>query len=246
MLAFTFSLEKNLTKSIILLDGVTGEVQKFDFKILNFFYTRTVVVKKELYTFKYGRPVSAYKIADFTRKKCKFTTLSTLPRTEILQYFAVSYWPAAGSIILTGGHDSRYEVTAQTFQMAVQTGRWEQRWFPALNVARSSHASMTLGLQCYVACVCGQYGGYLSSMEMLRMGVQAWELIAIPELTPRWLPIFSQIDANNIAILDGYGEDYGSLSDGVVLNAETGAVVKMIAPANEIKLVCVGQSFMKS
>ena len=34
--------------------------------ILNFVGTKTVLVKKELYAFKWGNPVSAYKIADFT------------------------------------------------------------------------------------------------------------------------------------------------------------------------------------
>jgi len=45
----------------------------------------------------------------------------------------------------------------------------------------------------------------LSSIEMLRMGAQAWELIVIPELTPRINPVFSQIDFNSIAILGGSG-----------------------------------------
>ena len=44
-----------------------------------------VVVNKELYVFKRGNPVSAYKIADFTRSEHLVkTTLSSLPRNEYL------------------------------------------------------------------------------------------------------------------------------------------------------------------
>jgi len=74
-------------------------------------------------------------------------------------------------------------------------------------------------------------GGWLRSVEMLRLGAQAWVLIDIPDLTPRILPIISQIDSENIAILGGSG-DYKCLSDGVLLNAETAAVVKVIRPAS--------------
>lgn len=105
-----------------------------------------------------------------------------------MQRFAVSYWAAAGSIILTGKN------RIETFLMAVQTGRWEQKSFiPDLTVARCDHASMTLGNQCYVAC---GWGGnddskFLSSVEMLRLGAKAWVLIEIPDLTPRGGPILA-------------------------------------------------------
>ena len=64
---------------------------------------------------------------------------------------------------------------------------------------------MTLGKQVYVAC--GHDGNkLLASVEMLRLGAQAWALINIPDLEPRVYPIISQIDAKNIAILGG--DDY--------------------------------------
>ena len=105
MIAFTFPIymSKELDKCIILLDGMTGEVQKFENDRLDFANTHTVVVEKKLYAFKYGNPVSAYKIADFTSTHHLVTTLSTLPHDEYLIEFAVSYWVAAGSIVLTGG-----------------------------------------------------------------------------------------------------------------------------------------------
>ena len=61
---------------------------------------------------------------------------------------------------------------------------------------------MTLGKQCYVACGWGT-NGLLASIEILRLGVKAWVLIEIPELSPRVLPIYSQVDAENIVILGG-------------------------------------------
>ena len=61
---------------------------------------------------------------------------------------------------------------------------------------------MSLGLQCYVAGGEGR-GGYLASVEMLRLGAEAWVLIDIPDLKPRSFPILSQIDSENIAILGG-------------------------------------------
>ena len=172
---------------------MTGEVKKFDNDRLDFTDTHTVVVKNQLYAFKYRFPVSIYKIVDFNSTDHLITTLPALPRNENLYYFAVSYWAAAGSIVLTGGRDSNYNLTAQTLLLAVQTGLWEQRSFPELNVARFMHASMTQGKQCYVAGGMADGYGYkkLSSMEMLRMGAQAWELIDIPDFTPRNHVVFS-------------------------------------------------------
>ena len=81
---------------------------------------------------------------------------------------------------------------------------------------------------------------------MLRLGAQAWELIKIPYFTPRAFPIISQIDSENIAILGGYSSDAYWFSNGVLLNAETCAVVRVINPTSEIKFNCEGQSFMKT
>ena len=142
----------------------------------------------------------------------------------------MSYWAAAGSIVLTGGEDSDYEATAQTSLLAVQTCQWEQGSNPNLNVARHAHTSMSLGKQCYVACGRGD-GGYLASVEMLRLGVQAWELINIPDFTPRKCPVLSKLDTQSIAILGGLDGGYPR-SDGVVFNAETAAVVRQINPVS--------------
>ena len=141
----------------MLPDGVTGEAKRFQHDRLDFNGTRTVVVGTKLYAFKNDDPVSAYKIADFTSSEnLVMTTLPTLPRNEELTHFAVSYWAAAGSIVLTGGLDNvAHEPTAQTFLLTVQTGQWERRSFPALNIARHTHASMTLDKQAYVACGLG-------------------------------------------------------------------------------------------
>jgi len=88
----------------MLLDGVTGEVRMIEDDRFDFEDTHTVVVGTKLYAFKDGSPVSAYKIADFTSiENLVKTTLPTLHRHEALRDFAVSYWAAAGSIILTGG-----------------------------------------------------------------------------------------------------------------------------------------------
>ena len=116
----------------------------------------------------------------------------------------MSYWEAVDSIVLTGGVINYHKRTAQTFQLAVKMGRWEQSSsIPDLNVARAIHASMTLRKQCYVACGYGDDDEFLSSVEMLRMGAEAWVLIEIPGLTPRMIPVFSQIDSQTIAILGG-------------------------------------------
>ena len=103
---------------------------------------------------------------------------------------------------------------------------------------------MSLYKQCYVACGVGDYEEYLSSVEMLRLGAQAWELIEIPDLTPRRIPIISQIDSQSIAILGGNKGLY--VSNGVILNAKTATVIKVINPASDIKFTCESQSFMKT
>ena len=124
MIAFTCPYGRALTKSIMLLDCVTGEALKLEGHHFDFTNTKTVLVNKELYTFKEGNPVSAYKIAAFTSTDHLVTTLSKLPLDDKLTIFAVSYWAAAGSIVLTGGRGSHFNPTAQTFLLAVQTGRW--------------------------------------------------------------------------------------------------------------------------
>ena len=87
--------------------------------------------------------------------------------------------------------------------MDLQTNKWGRNSQPDLNVARSRHSSCSFGEdQVYVACGVGDDGD-LASIEMLRLGAQAWELIEVPDLTPRLNPVLSQIDLNNIVILGG-------------------------------------------
>ena len=149
--------------------------------------------------------MSAYKIANFTSSEHLVkTTLSNFPRNESLESFSICYWAASGSIAMTGGYDEDLRVyLTKTYLMDVRTDRWRQESFPALNVARAEHSSMALGDQAYVTCGRGIGRVQLASMEMLRLGAQAWELIDIPDFTPRRLPIFSQIDVSNIVILGG-------------------------------------------
>ena len=69
----------------MLLDGVSGERRMIEDDRFDFNDTRTVVVLNELYAFKYGIPVSGYKIADLTSSKnLVMTTLPTLPRHKAL------------------------------------------------------------------------------------------------------------------------------------------------------------------
>ena len=73
------------------LDEATGEAQKLEHKRLDVKDTRIVLVKRKLYAFKFGSPVSAFKYADFTNTEQLIkTALSTLPRNEHLQRFSVT------------------------------------------------------------------------------------------------------------------------------------------------------------
>ena len=69
---------------------------------MDFKQARTVLVGRDLYAFKFGSPVSAFKYADFIRiERLVKTTLSTLHRSSHLGYFSVSYMK--GTFVLTGG-----------------------------------------------------------------------------------------------------------------------------------------------
>ena len=161
-----------------------------------------MVVKRDLYAFNFGNPVTAYKITAFTsRALLAKTTLSNLPRNKRLESFSVSN--LAGKIILTGGLGEQLVRSAQSYLMDLHTDRWQQKHsVPDLNIARCSHASLGLDQQVYVACGLGD-DGFLASVEMLRLGARVWELIDIPDLELRQLPIFAQIDSSNICILGG-------------------------------------------
>ena len=120
--------------------------------------------------------MSAYKIAQYTSTDHLVkTTLSALPRNEQSHNFSVSYWAAASSIVLSGGVNRRVN-SAQTYLMAVQTDRWQQKSFPDLNEARNNHSAHSIGEKIFVTCGWGT-GRYLSGVEMLRLGSDAWTLI---------------------------------------------------------------------
>ena len=67
-------------KTIMWLDEAEGESRQLNDPRLDLANTRSVLVNKELYTFKFGSPVSACKYGDFTDvAKLVKTTLATLP-----------------------------------------------------------------------------------------------------------------------------------------------------------------------
>ena len=78
---------------------------------------------------------------------------------------------------------------------------------------------------------------------MLSLGAEAWILIDIPNFSPRETCILAQLDSEKICILGGFDEDYKKT--GVILNAKTGAVVRKIKPANEIRYTGGHQSFLQ-
>ena len=162
-----------------------------------------MLVDKDLYAVKKGSPVSVEKYTDFTNSENLVkTTLSSLPRNDHLEDFSLCH--VSGNIVLTGGDDAKGSYSAKTYLMAVQTSKWSRESLPDLKQARRQHSSVGIGEQCYVACGVGD-GGYLASVEMLRLGAKAWVLIEIPDFTRRVNPIISQIDSQSIAILGGYG-----------------------------------------
>ena len=79
-----------------------GEVQNLEDDRLDFTGLSTVVVNKDLYAFKYGYPVEAYKMTNFiSRNNLVKTSLPSLPFNFRLGAFSVCHW--AGNIVLSGG-----------------------------------------------------------------------------------------------------------------------------------------------
>ena len=75
----------------------------------------------------------------------------------------------------------------------------------------------------FVACGRGDNNLYLNSVEVLRLGEQAWSLVDLPDLMPRIFPLFCQIDLDYLCVLGGFdGAKY--YKDGVILNHKTGTV----------------------
>ena len=90
---FTFTCpgSAKFSSTVMWLDEATGEPQKLEDKRLDIKETRIVLVKRKLYAFKFGSPVSAFKYADFTNaEQLVKTALSTLPRNEHLSSFSVT------------------------------------------------------------------------------------------------------------------------------------------------------------
>ena len=112
-------------------------------------------------------------------------------------------------IVLTGGKDHGYKKSTKTSLMDVLTGKWLQKSSPDLNIARYGHSSLGLQDRTFVACGDGDNGWQnLNSVEMLRLGAESWELINIPEFTPRRNPVLCQLDQNHICIMGGKDFDY--------------------------------------
>ena len=91
---------------------------------------------------------------------------------------------------------------------ALDTTRWKWEQLPDLNIARFLHSSTSLGEATYVACGVEDNLRRLHSVERLSMvsgsaETQAWTIINIPQLTPRWYPVFSQIGPDQLCILGG-------------------------------------------
>ena len=110
--------------------------------------------------------------------------------------------------------------------MQVAIGKWEKQPLPDLNVARYAHGSLGLADQVFVACGEGNNHPQLNSVEVLRLGEQAWSLVVLPDLTPRSIPLFCQINLDDLCILGGFSPS-GMEKDGVILNHKTGTVTKI-------------------
>lgn len=103
MYAFTDVYSDRYSKIIFLFNGLTGETRKFEHEHLDFYKGRSLLVKKDLYIFNIGRPVSAYKFAEFiVTKRLVETILDMLPYNDWLEEFSVCNI-ANKSIFLSGG-----------------------------------------------------------------------------------------------------------------------------------------------
>ena len=82
----TFPMEAKFARTAFLFDQSTGEVRRFEDEIFDFRATRSVQVKKELFVFKEGSPVTAYKYGNFLdAEQLVKTNLATLPRKDHLE-----------------------------------------------------------------------------------------------------------------------------------------------------------------
>jgi len=114
------------------------------------------------------------------------TRLATLPYNGLLREFSLANLDNT-FIVLSGGCDASYVPSAKTFGLIVKERKWGRKSLPDLNVARAYHSScsVTSEDQVYVACGRGDGGKKLASVEMFRLGAEAWVLIDIPGLSPR-------------------------------------------------------------
>ena len=180
----------------------------------------TVLVKHELFAFKFGNPVMAYKYTNFTDpEQLLKTTLPTLPDIALL-FFSVCNL-GNKSIVLTGGLVSvRRENSAKNNIMDVSSGEWQEQSLPDLHIARYCHSSCCIGDQIFVACGEGDNREKLDSVEMLSPDAQAWVMIDL-ECDPSDSRVFAQIGPDLLCILGGLNKDGLKMSEGNILNFKT-------------------------
>lgn len=127
-----------------MFNDFTEETRQIEDERLDFNETRPVLVKQQLYVFKRGCPVSAYKYVNlYETDQLIKTTLASLPHKDLLQYFSVTKI-ADKSILLTGGANDNNVLSSKTFLMDVQTEIWLEQSQTNLNIARFCHASTSV------------------------------------------------------------------------------------------------------
>jgi len=92
---------------------------------------------------------------------------------------------------MTGGNDDNCNPKACVYNLEMKAGLWKQ--LPDLNVPRFDHSSYAVVSSeqeqvIFVACGEGE-DGYLNSVEMLRLDVESWVLINLPDLSPGTNPV---------------------------------------------------------
>ena len=121
--SFTYPSSAKFKSIVMRFDEVAGEGAQVKDQRLDFKGTRSVMVKKDLYVFQEGAPVSVKKYTDFNDAELlQKTPLATLPRNDHLQDFAVTN--VANTLIVLSGGSSGGVKSAKTFGLIVKVGKW--------------------------------------------------------------------------------------------------------------------------